>query len=208
MLEIQFAPRSQAARPEINAALVAPIEQFMRQAAPANAAQYFRAPKARSRLRLSNDCEAIIAFVKSRSGLSRWQIGAVERRRARNSDASNGERDWVYYLSNTQRAYLKETERFLLWISTQRNKTLSSITVLDCLAYRSFIADPQPVALWCGARGNPRSSPSWRPFEGPLSANASRCATSILKSFYQFLVDHSYLHVNPWIGNATPANRG
>ena len=112
----------------------------------------------------------------------------------------------MYYLSNTQRSYLKETERFLLWASTERNKTLSSITAADCAAYRGFLANPQPAELWCGARGNPRSSPAWRPFEGPLSASASRCATSILKTFYRFMTDHSYLSANPWTGDATPAS--
>lgn len=188
-----------------NAALVAPIELFMRRSAPANAALYFRAPKAKSGIRMSNDCEAVIAFVKSKSGLSRWQLGAVERRRRKNSEAEAGARDWVYYLSNTQRSYLKETERFLLWASTERNKTLSSITADDCVAYRGFLANPQPVELWCGARGNPRSGPAWRPFEGPLSASASRCATSILKTFYRFMIDHSYLSANPWIDSTSPA---
>jgi len=206
MLEIQPASRSEVLWSRPCATLIAPIEQFMRQAAPANAAVYFRAPKTKSRMHPGNDCEAIIAFVKSKSGLSRWQIGAVERRRGINPDAAVGVRDWVHYLSHTQRAYLKETERFLLWVETQRNKTLMSIDVDDCVAYRSFLTDPQPSQLWCGARGNPRSSPAWRPFEGPLSASASRCATSILKTFYRFLIDQAYLSTNPWLGNAAAAN--
>ena len=205
-MEIQPASRDTQELTRPRTALVAPIEQFMRQSAPANAAVYFRAPKTRPRLLPGSDCEAIIAFVKSKSGLTRWQIGAVVRKRGIDPEAAVGARDWVYYLSHTQRAYLKETERFLLWASTLRNKTLASVSAEDCIAYRSFLADPQPAELWCGARGNPRSSANWRPFEGPLSPSASRCATSILKSFYQFLIDHAYISSNPWLGDAASAS--
>lgn len=53
--------------------------------------------------------------------------------------------EWRRYLSHTQRAYLKEAERFLLWAIVQHKKSLSSMTLEDCEAYRSFLADPAPA---------------------------------------------------------------
>jgi site-specific recombinase XerD len=110
----------------------------------------------------------------------------------------------MQYLSNTQRAYLKEAERFLLWAIVQRRKPLSSMTVEDCEAYREFIADPVPRDIWCGPRGRQKWSPLWRPFEGPLSVTAQQHTITILKSLYQFLVAHCYVIGNPWIGITPP----
>jgi hypothetical protein len=39
--------------------------------------------------------------------------------------------DWLQSLSNTQRAYRKEAERFLLWAIVQRGKALSWMTNED-----------------------------------------------------------------------------
>ena len=55
-----------------------------------------------------------------------------------------GPLDWLGYLSHTQRAYLKEAERFMLWAIVQHKKPLSSMTLEDCEAYRDFLADPTP----------------------------------------------------------------
>jgi site-specific recombinase XerD len=75
------------------------------------------------------------------------------------------------------------------------------------MAYRDFLADPQPAALWCGPRARPRWSPLWRPFEGPLSATAQRRAIAILKSLYGFLADQCYLQCNPLLGMTLPPQR-
>ena len=99
--------------------------------------------------------------------------------------------DWLQALSNTQRAYRKEAERFLLWAITHKGKALSSMSNEDCIEYRDFLADPQPRSRWCGDRGRERWSPLWRPFEGPLSASAQRQAITILKNLYGFLVDQN-----------------
>ena len=116
--------------------------------------------------------------------------------------------DWLQALSNTQRAYRKEAERFLLWAITHKGKALSSMSNEDCTLYRDFLADPQPRSRWCGDRGRERWSPLWRPFEGPLSASAQRHAVTILKNLYGFLVDQNYLVGNPWSAVGAPRTSG
>jgi site-specific recombinase XerD len=74
----------------------------------------------------------------------------------------------------------------------------------DCIAYREFLADPQPRSQWCGARSRERWSPLWRPFEGPLSPSAQRQAITVLKNLYGFLVDQNYLMGNPWSSVGVP----
>jgi hypothetical protein len=44
--------------------------------------------------------------------------------------------------------YRKESERLLLWSTTDLRKPLSSLTHEDLLVYRRFLADPQPAQRW------------------------------------------------------------
>lgn len=107
-------------------------------------------------------------------------------------------------LNHTQRGYLREAQRFLLWLRATRGKGLAQASLDDCLDYRDFLADPQSRAQWCAPRSTPRASPNWRPFEGPLSASARRQAITVLRVMYRFLQDQQYLHGNPWTGVALP----
>ncbi|WP_029001056.1 hypothetical protein [Azohydromonas australica] len=79
----------------------------------------------------------------------------------------------------TQASYRREAERLLLWCVLQCKKALSSLTLDDALAYRDFIADPQPAAQWIGSKGVPRFAPLWRPFAGPLKAAVPETATRV-----------------------------
>jgi site-specific recombinase XerD len=107
-------------------------------------------------------------------------------------------------LSHTQRAYRREAERFMLWTILERGKAMSSMTQEDCVAYRDFLANPTPRQRWCGARGAPRWSPGWRPFESTLSTGSQLQALGILTSMYAMLVAQGYLVANPWVGMALP----
>lgn len=100
--------------------------------------------------------------------------------------------------SHTWRAYRKEAERFLLWSVMARGKPLSSLDSDDCVAYRDFLATPG--FEWVGARGTPRWSEQWRPFEGPLSARSAATALVIVRSLCEWLVRRHYLDSNPWDG--------
>ena len=100
----------------------------------------------------------------------------------------------------TQAAYRREAERLLLWCVLQRRKALSSITLDDALAYRDFIADPQPAAQWIGSKGVPRFAPLWRPFAGPLKASSQKQSLVILHGLFEWLMATGYTTTNPFAG--------
>lgn len=192
---------------------IRPLEKFVIPAELDGSQGLYRRPQSQCLLKASNDYEAILAWLRSKHGLIPEQKAQLKaRRRAR--AVPGGELgleqplDWLQTLSNTQRAYRKEAERFLLWAIVERGKALSSVTNEDCIAYREFLADPKPASRWCGERARERWSPLWRPFEGPLSAGAQRQAIAILKNLYGFLVDQNYLMGNPWSAVSVPASLG
>ncbi|MFT4438942.1 hypothetical protein ACMX25_37030 [Caballeronia sp. 15715] len=81
--------------------------------------------------------------------------------------------------------YRKESERLLLWSTTELRRPVSSLTHEDLLLYRRFLADPQPAQRWVMAgRKAARADPSWRPFAGPLSPTSERQAIVILNTFF------------------------
>ena len=210
-------PRSKLYAHELNAVVapataIRPLEKFIVPAALDGTRGLYRRPQAQCLLKASNDYQAILAWLRSKHGLTPEQKAHLKARRRQRQigDASGAEQglDWLQALSNTQRAYRKEGERFLLWAITHKGKALSSMTNEDCTLYRDFLADPQPRSRWCGDRGRERWSPLWRPFEGPLSASAQRHAVTILKNLYGFLVDQNYLMGNPWSAVGVPRTSG
>lgn len=110
---------------------------------------------------------------------------------------------------HTERAYRREAERLLLWAVLERGLALSSLTIDDVTAYRDWLgglAQTPPErwtwriaqAEWLAPRSTPRWSPSWRPFEGALSARSQVHAFTILKSLFEWLCKVRYLDSNPW----------
>lgn len=99
----------------------------------------------------------------------------------------------------TQRAYRKEAERLMLWAILEKGKALSSLTTEDAIAYRQFLRNPGPRSRWVGA-ARPRSSPEWRPFQGPLSARSQAYALSVIGALYRWLIEQRYLLANPFSG--------
>jgi len=177
---------------------IVPLDKLIVPAALSGSDGLYRLPQQLCLMAASNDHEAILAWIRAKRGPTLPS-------RSSTVDASTvAGLAGVGTLSHTQRAYLKEAERFLLWAIVQRQKPLSSMTLEDCSAYRDFLIDPQPAALWCGARARARWSPMWRPFEGPLSASAQRRAIAILKSLYRFLTDQCYLRGNPFAAVSLP----
>ncbi len=188
---------------------IRPLEKFIVPAALDGRQGLFRRPQAQCLLKATDDYQAILAWLRSKHGLTPDQKAKLKaRRRQRDTSVIEQPLDWLQSLSNTQRAYRKEAERFLLWAIVQHGKPLSSMTNEDCVAYRDFIADPQPHGRWCGARGRERWSPLWRPFAGPLCGSAQRQAVTILKNLYGFLVDQNYLMGNPWSAVGIPKTTG
>jgi integrase len=142
----------------------------------------YRLPQASCLIDARDDYHAVLAWIKAKQGAA----GA--------KPAGDGRPS----LSHTQRAYLKEAERFMLWAIVQKKKPLSSMDETDCGEYLAFLSNPAPAELWCGRRGREKWSPLWRPFEGPLSDAARSHAGTVLKSLYAFLVQQCYLSENPW----------
>src|ERR1700730_2960494 len=94
--------------------------------------------------------------------------------------------------------YRKESDRLLLWSTTELRKPLSSLTHEDLLLYQRFLADPQPAQRWVmTGRKVARSDPSCRPFAGPLSPASQRQAFVILNTLFAWLVNAGYLAGNP-----------
>ena len=206
-------PRSKLYAHELQAVVapatdIRPLEKFIVPTALDGTRGLYRRPQAQCLLKATNDYEAILAWLRSKHGLTPDQKAHLKARRRQRDTGVEQSMDWLQALSNTQRAYRKEAERFLLWAITHQGKALSSMSNEDCIAYRDFLADPQPRSRWCGDRGRERWSPLWRPFEGPLSASAQRHAVTILKNLYGFLVDQNYLMGNPWSAVGVPRTGG
>ena len=190
------------------ATAIVPLDKFIVPAELDGADGLYRAPQRLCLIKAKNDYEAVLTWVRSKHSLSPTRKAALQHQRGIDPTAPEGPMGWLNYLSHTQRAYLKEAERFMLWAIVQHKKPLSSMTVDDCEAYRAFLADPVPAYRWCAPRACKKWSPLWRPFEGPLSPRAQRHTITILKSLYKFLVDQCYLIGNPWNGIALPKMAG
>lgn len=161
----------------------------------------FRAPQYQCMINAQNDHQAVLAFVRSKRGLTHAETLAVSQATTWNATDPFA---WRKGLSNTQRAYLIEPERFTLWAILLQRKALSSLTFDDCIAYREFIANPIPAVVWCGPRSRRRIGPAWRPFAGPLAPRAQTRALAVLSAFYRFLSDKRYLTGNPMSGVTKP----
>lgn len=89
----------------------------------------------------------------------------------------------------------KDLGRFLLWC--QENRTsLMQLRIEDLIAYKNFLADPQPVAHWISKTKWPREDPRWRPFSGPLSTVSINHAFRVVKALLGFAKDAGYLQRN------------
>lgn len=202
-------PRSQLYQHELQKVVepatdIRPLEKLLIPSELDGHAGRYRRPQADCLMGASNDYEALLVWLRSKNGLNAEQVVQAKARRRGRSVEIPGAQDWMQLLSHTQRAYRKESERFLLWAVVERRKPLSSMTTEDCVAYREFLAAPQPRARWCGQRNRERWSPLWRPFEGPLSTAAQRQALTVLKNLYAFWVDQNYVMGNPWSGVTLP----
>lgn len=152
--------------------------------------------------------------------------------RAESMSMLDSDDDWqvvIEYLSqfvtkpNTLENYLKEVERFLLWLIHEKQKPISAVNRADWLSYSEFIKSP-PTS-WCSAKERKfhkdgiSLNHSWRPFEiryfyeplatkildvgeqskviTGLSENSQGLAKRIVESMYTFLVTSGHLNANP-----------
>jgi site-specific recombinase XerD len=114
--------------------------------------------------------------------------------------------------ANTLRGYRREAERLVLWCARERGRSLAQMTVEDCVAYRSWLAQlgtvdeatwrasgwKIPQAAWIGPRHIARDDPGWRPFEGALKPASRAQAIVIVGALFRFLVKGGYIPRSPW----------
>jgi site-specific recombinase XerD len=109
----------------------------------------------------------------------------------------------------TQRSYRKEVERFLLWCTSVQHKAVSSVSALDCQAYRAFLS--AVPATWVNSAPVERVDPMWRPFRGTPSPASQKQALVIVQTMFEGLRDAGYLVANPMRavmkGFALPSSR-
>lgn len=155
------------------ATAIVPLEKLRLPPALDGHAGRGRAPAAECLLPVSNDLQAIAAWLAAKGG-----------------DGTKGAR------SATYRAYRREAERVLLWAVLLRGRPLSSLTPDDAGQYADFLS--APPSDWCGPRHHQRWSPRWRPLEGPVSDSGKRQAWAVLNALFNFLVLQRYLISNPF----------
>lgn len=99
----------------------------------------------------------------------------------------------------TERRYSREIYRFYLWMAHSDIKGLKWILPKQIEAYLMFCASPP--ADWCSGPGSnvKLTSPEWRPFKlsNKPSVNTIQNTLAILKSFFKYLSDVSYIRGNP-----------
>ena len=109
--------------------------------------------------------------------------------------------------ANTHRGYRREAERLVLWCARERGRSLSQMTVEDCVAYRAWLAQlgavdeatwrasgwQIPQTAWIGPRHIGRDDPGWRPFEGALKPASRAQAIVIVGALFRFLVKGGYI---------------
>ncbi|WP_211460518.1 tyrosine-type recombinase/integrase [Collimonas silvisoli] len=96
---------------------------------------------------------------------------------------------------NSIKSTKKDLGRFLLWCQHQ-SKMLYQVSIEDLIAYKAFLKDPQPAAMWVSPTKWPRSDDRWRPFSGPLSEPSVRQAFRVVKALLEFAKDAGYLQRN------------
>ncbi len=99
--------------------------------------------------------------------------------------------------ASTARSYRKEVERFVLWCTLEQRKPLSSVSALDCQAYRAFLKAVPPH--WVHPVRVARTDPAWRPFRGQPSPASQKQALLIVQALLKGLGDDDagYLVTNP-----------
>ncbi len=95
---------------------------------------------------------------------------------------------------STARSYRKEVERFVLWAVLERRKPVSSLSAVDCQAYRAFLA--AVPAHWIHQVPVARTDPAWCPFRRQPGPASQKLALVIVQTLLEGLVDAGYLAAN------------
>ncbi|MFP3637433.1 phage integrase family protein [Paraburkholderia sp. SIMBA_054] len=132
-------------------------------------------------------------------------LGENRAQASRNKTGAFTDREAIYFWlrkyaqkPTTAEKYRNEAERLLLWANLEKNKPLSSLSILDCHEYLNvFLNNPHPAHTWVMERPFKRDDPRWRPFRGPLGYSSRESAMTSLKSLFSSLTNARYLDFNP-----------
>jgi len=94
---------------------IRPIEKFIPPQDLDGRAGVYRRPQSQCLLKATTDYAAVLAWLRAKRGPTPAQKERAAGRRAQRSTGIEGPADWLEHLSNTQRAYRTEAERFMLW---------------------------------------------------------------------------------------------
>lgn len=98
----------------------------------------------------------------------------------------------------TTTSYIREARRLLLWLQEAAGgKTFTSMTVADCTAYMTFLADI-PAHWISRARAKP-GSPNWAPFRGQLDHKSRQFSVTVVAALFKWLHAAQYIQRNPWV---------
>ncbi|MFC4518430.1 tyrosine-type recombinase/integrase [Cupriavidus pinatubonensis] len=87
--------------------------------------------------------------------------------------------------------------RRLLWYANEIGLPLAAWHVSDASDYLAFLANPPASAVNIGRAR--RSSPYWRPLQGPLSVASRRQSAIIVGILFDWLVRVGALRINPFV---------
>lgn len=98
----------------------------------------------------------------------------------------------------TVKVYLREAMRLILWLQKERpGKSLSTMTVEDCLDYMAFLQNiPEH---WISRRRAEPFASGWAPFRGQLSHDSHKQSVIIVSALAQWLHAAGYMKANPWV---------
>lgn len=113
--------------------------------------------------------------------------------------------------ANTQNAYRREAERFLLWCVLEKRMALSSVSLEQCSDYMTWLEELgrakeedwnkkwiQPQSRWLGPKNTLRTDPAWCPFNSSLAYTSRKAAATIIRQLFSFLQKTGYLKFNPF----------
>lgn len=96
---------------------------------------------------------------------------------------------------NTQIAYTKEVERFLMWCLFVARKGLAELNCDDIKSLLDFYQAPPDE--WVANNRARRHSPDWRPFRGPVTGKNLNHSRAVIRSLFDFLLQARYVDGNP-----------
>jgi integrase len=126
-----------------------------------------------------------------------WSIDADAR--ANTVDAAELANKWITARTSsaqTARAYRREVQRLLVWLTIERRVSLVEMTADDCTAYIAFLKHV-PVE-WMSRRHARRFEPGWAPFAGQPSLSSQHYALTVINAFFTWLLHAGCKERNPW----------